>query len=342
VDEVKERMKTERRPWVRQHWWIIYHAQVSPRKADEIALHTGVSATTVHRVISRYNRVGPAVIEHSEKGGRHHEYLTLEQEQAFLQPFFARAEQGEIATVGQIQQAFEAQVQHKVHVNSIYRLLHRHGWRKLAPRSRHPKANPEEQDAFLKKNFQQAVQAALATREPTDERPVLKMAEDEGRFGRVSMPRRAWAPPGVRPQAPRQVVREYTHIYAAVAPAEGKMTSLILPSADTEMMSRFLEHVSTTFAEYFLVMQVDQAGWHWSKDLKIPENIRLIAQPAYSPELNPIEHVWEELREKHLANRALASLDEVIDKVCDGLNQLEANPERLCSLTYFPHFRMVS
>jgi hypothetical protein len=63
------------------------------------------------------------------------------------------------------------------------------------------------------------------------------MAEDEGRFGRVSIPRRAWAPPGVRPQAPRQVIREYTHVYAAVAPAEGKMTSLILPSSDTEMMN---------------------------------------------------------------------------------------------------------
>src|SRR5437868_5596833 len=144
-------MKTERRPWVRQHWWIIYNAQVSPRKADEIALHTGVSATTVHRVIARYNRLGPAAIEHSEKGGRHHEYLTFEQEQAFLQPFFARAQRGEIATAAQIQQAFEAQVGHEVHSNSIYRLLHRHGWRKLAPRSRHPKANAEEQEAFKKK-----------------------------------------------------------------------------------------------------------------------------------------------------------------------------------------------
>ncbi len=72
------------------------------------------------------------------------------------------------------------------------------------------------------------------------------MAEDEGRFGRVSIPRRAWAPPGVGPHAPHQLVREYTHVYAAVAPAEGKMTSLILPSADTEMMSLFLEHVSKT------------------------------------------------------------------------------------------------
>jgi transposase len=105
----------------------------------------------VHRVIARYNRFGPAVIEHSAKGGRHHEYLTVEQEQAFLQPFFARAERGEIATVEQIQQAFETQVHHEVPINSIYRLLHRHGWRKLAPRARHPKANQEEQDAFQKK-----------------------------------------------------------------------------------------------------------------------------------------------------------------------------------------------
>src|SRR5512135_3324039 len=168
------------------------------------------------------------------------------------------------------------------------------------------------------------------------------MAEDEGRFGRVSTPRRAWAPPGMRPCAPHQIVREYTYVYAAVAPAEGTMTSLILPSADTKMMSLFLEHVSKTFTKYFVVMQVDRASWHQSKDLKIPTNIRLIAQPAYSPELNPVEHVWEEVREKHLPNLALASLDEVIDKVCEGLNQLEANPKRLRSMTYFPHFRGVS
>jgi len=151
VDEVKERMKTERRAWVRQHWWIIYTALVAPRKADEIALHTGVSPTTVHRIIARYNRLGPAAIEQSTKGGRHHAYLTLEQERAFLQPFFARAERGEIATAEQIHQAFEAEVQHEVHSDTISRLLHRHGWRKLAPRARHPKANQEEQDAFQKK-----------------------------------------------------------------------------------------------------------------------------------------------------------------------------------------------
>ena len=120
------------------------------------------------------------------------------------------------------------------------------------------------------------------------------------------------------------------------------MTALILPSADTQMMALFLSHVSSTYARSFVVMQVDQASWHVTEELTIPENLRLIAQPAYSPELNPVEHVWEELREKKLSNLALASLDEVIDKVCEGLNQLEDNPEHLRSLTYFPHFRNVS
>ena len=72
------------------------------------------------------------------------------------------------------------------------------------------------------------------------------------------------------------------------------MTSLILPYADTAMMNLFLEHVSHTFSQYFLIIQVDQAGWQSAKDLVIHENIRLIFQPAYSPELNPVEHIWEE------------------------------------------------
>jgi hypothetical protein len=141
------------------------------------------------------------------------------------------------------------------------------------------------------------VEAALATRPAEDRRPVLKMAQDEGRFGRISQPKRAWAPPGMRPKAPRQVIRQFSYVYAAVAPEQGLMTSLILPSADTEMMNLFLAQVAQDFADYFIVMQVDQAGWHRAKDLQVPENMRLIFQPAYSPEVNPVEHLWEEVRE---------------------------------------------
>src|SRR5260370_37815018 len=102
------------------------------------------------------------------------------------------------------------------------------------------------------------------------------MAQDEACFGRISMVRRSWAPKHIRPLVPNQIVREYTYAYAVVAPKEGKMTSLILPTADTAMMNLFLEHVSRTFSKYFLVIQVDQAGCHNPKYLVIPQNVLLI------------------------------------------------------------------
>jgi hypothetical protein len=169
------------------------------------------------------------------------------------------------------------------------------------------------------------------------------MAEDEGRFGRVSIPRRAWAPPGVRRVSPRQVIRDYTHVYAAVAPAEGKIPSLILPAADTEMMN-LLTFACVHHGGFVLCGDASRSSWLASikssqDSSKYPTDCSTCLQ---SRARVLVEHVWEELREKHLANLALASLDEVIDKVCDGLNQLEANPERLRSMTYFPHFRSIS
>lgn len=118
------------------------------------------------------------------------------------------------------------------------------------------------------------------------------------------------------------------------------MVSLILLEASTAMMTLFLEHVSQTFPKHFIVMQVDQAGWHSAKDLVIPENMRLIPQPAYSPELNPVEHIWDELREKYFHNHLFSSLDLLIDVLCQRLNDLADDTKRLRSLTGFPHLNV--
>lgn len=88
AEEVKRRMTRDPRFWRRQRWLIIYQALIAPRKAEEIATHTGVSVSTVRRVISTYNRLGVAAVETPGTGGRRHEYLTLEQERAQpLRPF---------------------------------------------------------------------------------------------------------------------------------------------------------------------------------------------------------------------------------------------------------------
>ena len=150
VEEVKAKVNQDPRPWCRQRWLIIYNALVDPRAAREIAKHTGTTVAMVHQVISTYNRLGVAAVETPGKGGRRHQYLSLQAEQQFLAPFFTRAEQGKIATAEEIRREFEAQIGHEVDESTIYRLLNRHHWRKLVPRPRHPQAKQEAQDDFKK------------------------------------------------------------------------------------------------------------------------------------------------------------------------------------------------
>lgn len=150
AEAIKMRVREDPRTWVRLRWLIIYNALVDPREATEIATHTGTTVSMVHQVISSYNRLGISAVETPGKGGRRRQYLSLEEERAFLAPFFGQAEQGEIATAGEIKRAFEDKVGHEVDESTIYRLLHRHGWRKLMPRPRHPKADPQTQEQFKK------------------------------------------------------------------------------------------------------------------------------------------------------------------------------------------------
>jgi transposase len=150
LEEVKNRMESDPRPLYRRRWLIIYNALVDPRTAEEIAKHCGVKKVTVQQLISRYNRFGISAVETKGKGGRKREYLTVEQEHQFLEPFFLQAKAGEIATVAEIHRAFEEHVAHEVDESTIYRLLQRHGWRTVVPRPRHPQAREEAQEAFKK------------------------------------------------------------------------------------------------------------------------------------------------------------------------------------------------
>ena len=168
----------------------------------------------------------------------------------------------------------------------------------------------------------------------------MVMAHDEGRFGRISDIQRCWAPQGVRPSVPQQIVREWVYVFAAVCSQLGRLTALILPYANTQMMTLLLRQVAIDVQDYFLVMVVDRAGWHLSKALQMPENLRLIPLPPGSPELNPAEHLWDELREHELANHSFASLDHVESALCRGIKRLASQPERLRSLTNFPYMRV--
>jgi len=171
-----------------------------------------------------------------------------------------------------------------------------------------------------------------ATHIPFDDTVI--MFEDEARFGRINAPHRCWVK-GERPAVYCQIVREYTYAYASVCPFDGTLDSLILPWAFSGAMNIFLAEAARRHCGKYILMFVDQAGWHKAKDLEIPQNIRLVPIPAYSPELNPIEHVWDELREKYFNNLTFDSMDAVEDRLVVGLWALENDTGLIQSITGF-------
>jgi transposase len=118
--------------------------------AAQIAQLLGWSTATVHVLHSRWAKEGEAIFDLRGRGGRRHQHLSVERERALLAPFVKRAQAGGMLKVSEIRQAYEEQAGVQVAPSTVYRLLDRHGWRKVVPRPRHPKADVAAQAAFKK------------------------------------------------------------------------------------------------------------------------------------------------------------------------------------------------
>jgi transposase len=184
------------------------------------------------------------------------------------------------------------------------------------------------------KKLPQIVEQEVARQAPAG-RQVRLMFQDEARFGRINDPRRCWAPRGFRPEVGMQIVREYTYAFGAVSPHDGVLDTLVLPVVTAEAMSIFLAEVARRHPEEFIVMVLDGAGWHRANSLIVPENMRLEGLPPYSPQLNPVEHLWDEIREKWFANEVFDSLDGVEGRLVEALVALESNQDWVASTTGF-------
>jgi transposase len=162
--------------------------------------------------------------------------------------------------------------------------------------------------------------------------PLKLMFQDEARFGRIADVRRCWAPKPMRPLCTAMLTHEYTYAYGAVDVCTGQLDSLILPNVNTICMQLFVNEVAARYPNERIVMVMDGAGWHRSEALIAPTNMLLIRLPPYAPELNPVEHVWDELREKYFHNRVFESLTALEVHLEAALKHYELNPETLRSI----------
>ena len=148
------------------------------------------------------------------------------------------------------------------------------------------------------------------------------MFEDEAGFGRINKPKRCWCRKGKRPSVPCHHIREYRYAFGAVDPKDGESLFLVMPQCNTACMNIFLRELSRMFPEDYIVLAADGAAWHKAKGLMIPSNIEIITLPPYTPEMNPIEQVWKELRTRGFRNEIFPSLEKVMDRLCEVIRSL--------------------
>ena len=163
------------------------------------------------------------------------------------------------------------------------------------------------------------------------------MFADEARFGRINRRRPCWAPIGTRPEVASQLIREYVYLHGAVSPKDGTCVYLIMPTSNTACFQAFLDVFALKFARHDILLVLDGPANHRCGDLALPDNISLLFLPPYSPELNPKENLWDEIREKIFKNYALKSIDVVRAKLKQAILYIERNPEIVKSITSFPY-----
>ena len=186
-------------------------------------------------------------------------------------------------------------------------------------------------DRLFKKNFP-AELAKIRARLPKGVEIELWW-QDEARIGQKNKLTRRWARRGTRPRAPRDQRTEWAYIFGAICPAKGKGAGLVMPWCDTDAMAAHLIEISAAVDPgAHAVLIVDQAGWHLTPKLAIPDNITVLALPPRSPELNPVENVWQFMRDNWLSNRIFKSYEDIVALCCQAWNNLIDQPWKIMSL----------
>ena len=213
-------------------------------------------------------------------------------------------------------------------------LLGKLGARLKVVRPRHPTSSDPKREAFRTQLARQMFTALKDqhSNQNWKERPLRIWIADEARFGLQPCLRRAWVSRGVRAHKSSQISYEWQYIWGALEIDGDESAYLYTNKADTDLSLCFLEQISQKDPHSEHVVIWDGAGFHPNGTHEsIPENVTVIKQPAYSPELNCVEKLWDMLRDG-LCNRSWKSLDHLLDQATRWLEEFWESPERIKSL----------
>lgn len=225
---------------------------------DDTSVAVGLSKSWTLRLRTRFGRIQSGQEQpKTKKGLRNRARMTLEEEAAILAPYLEQAKAGGVMVVPPLNAKLAHAGGRALALSTVYAMLHRHGWRKLAPDTQHP-------------------------------------------------------------------------------PSDGVLDTLILPSVKGDCMQIFVDEIGARHGEEHVLMVVDGAGWHCNQELGSSRNLPRLVLPPYAPELNPVEHLWDDGREKAFYNRVLDSLESWTHISNRRLPTSRSPPNRTRGITEWP------
>jgi transposase len=304
--------------------------------APAVAMAVGLTRRICQRWVRRYNEDGLSGLD-DRRGHEPRFPLTPEQQEQVRQRLDAGpTDQDEVCSLrGKDVQRILAQEFNLLRsLAGVYHLLHRLGYSYLRPRPRHRKADPEKQAGFL--NAWPDRRRAIAAAHPTQRLRVY--VQDESRFGQQGTTTNVWAKKGSRPTAIRQTEYEYLWVLGAVCPETGHAEGLLSPQLNTKIVNEFLAQFARTIpVDEHAVMLWDGAGFHASKQLRVPDNVTVVTLPAYSPELNPIENLWHYLKSHSWSNRAYDDYDALEEAAVDAWQKAALDADLMKTVCAAPY-----
>jgi transposase len=301
---------------------------------SEAAASNGMDRQTLRDWVHRYNEAGVEGLKTRPIPGRM-PFLT-EQQMAELYELVVNGP--DLATdkvarwrcvdlLGVVKRRFSVEV----HESTIGKWLRKLRLTRLQPRPVHPKKDPAAEAAF-KNTFTSRLKAALLG--TTAATPVEIWFQDEARVGQKGTHAYIWAPIGSRPLMVRDNRHDSATIFGAICPERGVGAAVIMPAANVEGMNEHLKELSTQVTPSSIAVVIcDGASWHErSQQLIVPDNIRLLSLPPYSPELNPMENVWDYLRQNKLCATVWDTYDDILEACKTAWNFLIDDPDRIQSI----------
>ncbi len=333
LEELQARYRQANNPVERSHYQIIW-LLAQGKTTKEVAALTGYSRSWIYELVWGYNRVGPESLGDGRLDNQGAQALLTDLEQAMLwQALSAPPPDGGLWNGRKVADWMSKLLDRRVSPQRGWEYLRYMRFRLRSPRPHHEKADPVEQEAWKKKLTQEAVKVQAAH----PDADVEVWCEDEHRLGLKPIMRRVWVPEGEQPTATVNWRFQWLWLAGFVHPPSGQTYWWILPSINTSIFNRvladFARHVGAG-KDKRILLALDQAGWHISQELEVPEGIHLEFMPSRSPELQPAERLWP-LTNEPIANETFKNLDQLEELLFHRCRELLKQQDLIRGLTNF-------